>query len=71
MPRRPCRSLNSFSASPIRVPLDQSGAVAAARCIARSGLRAASARVTRVSRVANTNASVFGPAAAAQVRNCR
>ena len=26
MPRRPWRSLNSFSASPIRVPLDQSGA---------------------------------------------
>ena len=39
MPRRPWRSLNSFSASPIRVPLDQSGAVAAARWIARSGLR--------------------------------
>ena len=39
MPRRPWRSLNVFSASPIRVPLDQSGAAAAARWIARSGLR--------------------------------
>ena len=39
MPRRPWRSLNAFSASPIRVPLDQSGAAAAARWIARSGLR--------------------------------
>ena len=71
MPRRPWRSLNSFSASPIRVPLDQSGAAAAARWIARSGLREASARVRRVSRVANTNASAFGPLPAAQVRNCR
>ena len=41
----------------MRVPLDQSGAAAAARWIARSGLRDASARVRRVSRVANTNAS--------------
>ena len=41
MPRRPWRSLNAFSASPIRVPLDQSGAAAAARWIARSGWRAA------------------------------
>ena len=40
MPRRPWRSLNSLSASPIRVPLDQSGAAAAARRIARSGWRA-------------------------------
>jgi hypothetical protein len=39
MPRRPWVSLNVFSASPIRVPLDQSGAAAAARWIARSGLR--------------------------------
>ena len=39
MPRRPCLSLNSRSASPIRVPLDQSGAAAAARWIASSGLR--------------------------------
>ena len=46
MPRRPWRSLNAFSASPIRVPLDQSGAAAAARWIARSGLREASARVS-------------------------
>ena len=61
MPRRPWRSLNAFSASPIRVPLDQSGAAAAARWIARSGLREASARVSRVSRVANTNASAFRP----------
>ena len=71
MPRRPWRSLNARSASPMRVPLDQSGAAAAARWIARSGLRDASARVTRVSRVANTNASAFGPLPAAQVRNCR
>ena len=55
----------------MRVPLDQSGAAAAARWIARSGLREASARVRRVSRVANTNASASGPLAAAQVRNCR
>ena len=41
MPRRPWRSLNSFSASPIRVPLDQSGAATAARWIARSGRREA------------------------------
>ena len=61
MPRRPCRSLNSRSASPIRVPLDQSGAASAARWIARSGLRDESARVRRVSRVAKTNASAFGP----------
>ena len=71
MPRRPWRSLNSFSASPILVPLDQSGAAAAARWIARSGLRERSARVRRVSRVANTNASAFGPLPAAQVRNWR
>ena len=63
MPRRPWRSLNAFSASPIRVPLDQSGAAAAARWIARSGWREASARVRRVSRVAKTNASAFGAAA--------
>ncbi len=63
MPRRPWRSLNALSASPMRVPLDQSGAAAAARWIARSGLRERSARVSRVSRVANTNASAFGPAA--------
>jgi hypothetical protein len=71
IPRRPWRSLNAFSASPIRVPLDQSGAAAAARWIARSGLLEASARVRRVSRVANTNASASGPLAAARVRNCR
>ena len=71
MPRRPWRSLNVFSASPIRVPLDQSGAAAAARWIARSGWREASARVSRVRRVAKTNASAFGPLPAAQVRNCR
>ena len=59
MPRRPWRSLNAFSASPMRVPLDQSGAAAAARRIARSGLREASARVRRVSRVAKTNASAW------------
>ena len=41
------------------VPLDQSGAVAAARWIARSGWREARARVSRVSRVENTNASAF------------
>ena len=35
------------------------------------GCASASARVIRVSRVANTNASAFGPAPAAQVRNCR
>ena len=63
IPRRPWRSLNAFSASPIRVPLDQSGAAAAARWIARSGLRDASARVRRVSRVANTNASAPLPPA--------
>ena len=63
MPRRPWRSLNFFSASPMRVPLDQSGAAAAARWIARSGLRERSARVSRVSRVAKTNASALGPAA--------
>ena len=39
-----------------------------ARWIARSGLRAASARVRRVSRVANTNASACGPAPAAQLQ---
>ena len=61
MPRRPWRSLNSFSASPIRVPLDQSGAATAARWIARSGWREASARVSRVSRVAKANASACGP----------
>ena len=55
----------------MRVPLDQSGAAAAARWMARSGLRDASARVRRVSRVANTNASASGPLPAAQVRNCR
>ena len=55
----------------MRVPLDQSGAVAAARWMARSGLREASARVRRVRRVANTNASAFAPFPAAQVRNCR
>ena len=70
MPRRPWRSLNSFSASPMRVPLDQSGAAAAARWIARSGLRDCSARVRRVSRVANTNASASRPLPAAHVRNC-
>ena len=59
MPRRPWRSLNSRSASPMRVPLDQSGAAAAARWIACAGLRVCSARVMRVSRVANTNASAF------------
>ena len=67
MPRRPWRSLNAFSASPMRVPLDQSGAAAAARWIARSGWRPASARVSRVSRVANTNASTCGPLPAAEV----
>ena len=71
IPRRPWRSLNALSASPIRVPLDQSGAAAAARWIARSGLRERSARVSRVSRVANTNASAFGPLPAAHVRNWR
>ena len=79
MPRRPWRSLKARSASPIRVPLDQSGAAAAAAAIARSGRRERSARVTRVSRVANTNASLStrpepaaGPAVpAAHVRNCR
>ena len=55
----------------MRVPLDQSGAVSAARWIARSGLRAASARVSRVRRVAKTNASAFGLLPAAQVRNWR
>ncbi len=55
----------------MRVPLDQSGAAAAARWIARSGLRERSARVSRVRRVAKANASAFGPAPAAQVRNCR
>ena len=70
-PRRPWRSLNAFSASPIRVPLDQSGAAAAARSIARSGWREASARVRRVSRVANTNASAPRPLPAAEVRNWR
>ena len=38
---------------------------------ARSGLRPASARVSRVRRVANTNASTCGPLPAAQTRNCR
>ena len=47
------------------------GRGAAARWIARSGLRERSARVRRVSRVANTNASAFGPLPAAQVRNWR
>ena len=71
IPRRPWRSLNAFSASPIRVPLDQSGAVAAARWIARSGWRPRSARVRRVSRVANANASTDGPLAAAAASSCR
>src|SRR3954464_8439162 len=71
MPRRPWRSLNSFNASPIRVPLDQSGAAAAARSIARSGCREPSARVNRVRRVANTNASAPRPLPAADARNCR
>ena len=66
IPRRPWRSLNARSASPMRVPRDQSGAAAAARWIARSGERVASARVTRVSRVANTNASAFVPRGAGQ-----
>ena len=70
-PRRPWRSLKVFSASPIRVPLDQSGAVSAARWIARSGLREASARVSRVSRVAKTNVSARLSLPAAEVRNCR
>ena len=61
IPRRPCRSLNSLSASPIRVPLDQSGAVAAARCMAWSGRREPSARVSRVKRVAKTKASACRP----------
>jgi hypothetical protein len=59
--------LKALSASPMRVPLDQSGAVSAARWIARSGLRTASARVRRVSRVAKTKAS----APRAQARNWR
>ena len=50
-------SLKVRSASPIRVPLDQSGAASAARWIASSGLRPPRARVSRVRRVANTNAS--------------
>ena len=70
MPRRPWQSLNAFSASPIRVSLDQSGAANAARWIARSGWREASARVRRVSRVANANASACGPLPAAHARNC-
>ena len=41
----------------MRVPLDQSGAAATARWMAASGLRPPSARVSRVSRVAKTNAS--------------
>src|SRR6478609_6822194 len=52
----------------MRVPEDQSGAAAAARWIARSGERVASARVMRVRRVANTNASASRPA---HVRNWR
>ena len=52
----------------MRVPLDQSGAAAAARWIARSGEREASWRVIRVRRVANTNASRV---LARAVRNCR
>ena len=71
MPRRPWRSLNSLSASPMRVPLDQSGAAAAARWMARSGLREASARVSRVRRVAKEKTSASGPLPAAQVRNWR
>ena len=55
----------------MRVPLDQSGAAAAARWIARSGLHEESARVSRVSRVAKTKASAFGPLPAAHVRTCR
>ena len=54
----------------MRVPPAQSGAAAAARSIASSGWRPASARVSRVRRVAKTNASAFAPPTHA-CRNCR
>ena len=41
IPRRPWRSLNAFSASPIRVPLDQSGAVARGALDGALGMAAA------------------------------
>jgi len=62
--------LKVFSAWPIRVPLDQSGAAAAARWMAASGLRPPSARVSRVSRVAKTNASAGVPLATAERSSC-
>ena len=75
MPRRPWRSVKQRSARPIRVPPDQSGITAAARSSARSGLALCSARVSRVSRVPNTNTSacarVAMPGEQVQVRRGR
>jgi hypothetical protein len=49
--------LNSLSAAPILVPPDQSGAASPALASIVSGLDAASAGVSRVSRVAKLNTS--------------
>ena len=57
VPRRPQPSLKAARAAPMRVPPDQSGAAAAARRRATSGLVSASGRVSRVRRVAKTKAS--------------
>ena len=52
----------------MRVPPDQSWTASAARRSARSGSRPDSSRVTRVSRVPNTNASTRARAATAACR---
>ena len=57
MPRAPYRSLNSLTAAPILVPPDQSGAASPALASMVSGLAAAKAGVSRVSRVAKLNTS--------------
>ena len=69
--RRPCSRLSSAIASPIRVPPDQSLTAAAARASARSESRPRSSRVTRVSRVPNTNASTRARAATHACMYCR
>ena len=56
--RRAQRRLNSRKRSPIRVPPAQSVTASATRARARSRSRSRSRRVTRVSRVPNTNDSV-------------
>ena len=56
-PRRAQPSLNAFTASPRRVPPDQSGAAAMAAASAGAGCAERNWRVRRCRRVANTNAS--------------